>query len=166
MEILVDLGIIDRSQNSKSSKFAWIVTDVTRRAADEWKGLAAFKETATAYVNQRFFTSMARVFGRTCVTVTDPNRILLAFAESFSQIGREFGFTPAGTIALLACLQAWEKDLTIELPDMLRVVIESAKTDSGRHLHFSGGSRFDDEFLIKVDPELKEKLSKSEFERR
>jgi hypothetical protein len=160
MEILVDLGIIDRNQDSKPSEFPWIVTDVTRRAAEEWKGLANFAESAGSYLEQRFFTSVSTIFGGDKLIVTNQEQILLAFAESFARIGREFGFTPARTVALEACLLAWEKGIVIELTSMLAVVKESARTDSGRYLHFSGGSRFDDEFLIRVDPELKAELTK------
>ena len=161
MEILVDLGIVDRNQNPKASEFPWIVTDTTRRAAEEWKGLADFTETSSTYLEQRFFASMARIFGRHCVTVKTSHEILLAFAELFAQIGREFGFTPARTIALFACIRAWERNQIIELPEMLAVVTEAAKTNFGSYLNFSGGSRFDNEFLIRVDPGLRQELAKT-----
>jgi hypothetical protein len=160
MEILVDLGIVDRKQNSKASEFPWIVTDITRRAAEEWEGLTNFTETSTNYLERRFFASMAKIFGRDCTTIKSSHEILLAFADSFAQVGREFGFTPARTIALFACIRASEKNQIIELPEMLSVVTEAAKTNFGNYLHFSGGSRFDNEFLIRVDPGLRQELAK------
>jgi hypothetical protein len=159
MEILVDLGIVDRFKHSKASEFPWIVTDITRRAAQEWKGLAEFTETTSAYLEQRFFASMARIFDRDSVTPDDHHEILFAFADSFAQIGREFGFTPARTVALFACIRAWERNQIIELPAMLAIVTGSAKTNFGNYLHFSGGSRFDNEFLIRVDPKLRQELA-------
>jgi hypothetical protein len=78
---------------------------------------------------------------------------MLWFAQAFKEIGREFGFTPGRTLALKACLMAWERGYTMEVGDVFDAVYRAAKQPIHEYLHFSGGSRFDREFLIRVDDE-------------
>jgi hypothetical protein len=78
---------------------------------------------------------------------------MLWFARAFKDIGREFGFTPGRTLALKACLMAWEHGCTMEVGDVFDAVYRAAREPIHEFLHFSGGSRFDREFLIRVDDE-------------
>ena len=85
---------------------------------------------------------------------------MLWFGRAFEDIGREFGFTPGRTLALKACLLAWENKRTMEVGDVFDAVYRFARQGSplDQYLHFSGGSRFDREFLIRIDPGLVEHL--------
>jgi hypothetical protein len=76
---------------------------------------------------------------------------LLWFARAFCSVGRDFGFTPGRTLALLSCLLAWEAGVRLEISDLFDAVYEAARSPWTRYLHFSGGSRFDREFLIRMD---------------
>ncbi len=85
------------------------------------------------------------------------------FAKAFELTGREIGFTPGRTVSFTACLLALEDGRLAEIEGMFDAVREGAKTKLGEHLIFSGGSRFDREFLIRVKPEampvLQERLN-------
>ena len=61
---------------------------------------------------------------------------------------------PGRTVALAACLLALEDGRVCEIEKMFSFVFDSAGTPLGQHFVFSGGSRFDGEFLIRVKPEL------------
>jgi hypothetical protein len=101
---------------------------------------------------------MARVISPTHRSATDDEERLLWFARAYRHIGREFGFTPGRTLALMGCLMAWEAGVVLEVADVFDAVYRATGTRWERFLHFSGGSRFDREFLIRMDndalPEL------------
>jgi hypothetical protein len=158
MEMLVDTGIIDRAQHGKSNEFQWVSTEVTRRAASEWQRLLTLNEDPMRYLDHDFFGSMNKIYGHDKRGVSSEREALRYFVKAFSMAGREFGFTPARTIAITACLLAWRQDAILELSTVMEVVQNAAKTEFGQFLHFSGGSRFDDEFLIRVDPKLESVL--------
>jgi hypothetical protein len=162
MEILVDLGMLDRRSTSTGGRqeFVWQVNDTTRRLARELaqftsspQGLASHLER---YLDRAFFGSMAAVSSVTTRRVESHPERMLWVARAFERIGREFGFTPGRTLALKACLMAWENGQTLEVGDAFDAVYEAARKGSPvlQYLHFSGGSRFDREFLIRIDPEL------------
>jgi hypothetical protein len=48
---------------------------------------------------------------------------------------------------------AWEAGYTMEVGDVFDAVYRAARQPIQEYLHFSGGSRFDREFLIRVDDE-------------
>jgi hypothetical protein len=154
MEMLVDAGIIDRAQQAKSNEFQWVPTEVTRRAAEEWQRLIRLNEEPSVYLDRDFFGSMNKIYGHDKVGVPSEREALRYFVKAFSLAGREFGFTPARTLAITACILAWRQDVILELSTVMEAVQNAAKTEFGQFLHFSGGSRFDDEFLIRVDPKL------------
>jgi hypothetical protein len=152
MEILVDVGLVGRkSASKKSSDFAWIVTDETRRLADEWRRLATVPNAIPTYLEEQFFASMGRVFEVPLTTTQTLEERLLWFVRAFAHVGRDFGFTPGRTVALVACLLAWEAGTALEIRQVFDAVYEAARSRWSGHLHFSGGSRFDREFLIRVD---------------
>ena len=51
-------------------------------------------------------------------------------------------------------MDEWINGRRWETNEILRIVKEAAHTPLGKYLHFSGGSRFDDEFRIRVDPSI------------
>jgi hypothetical protein len=162
LEILVDLGLVGRKDTERKQRtdFMWIVTETTERLATEWKPLAAAQNQIPDYLDRQFFVSMARVFGRQAKKPTSVEEKLLWFAKAFRNIGREFGFTPGRTCALLACLMAWEAGALLEVSEMFDAVYEAGRGEWSKYLHFSGGSRFDREFLIRIDQGAAEELEK------
>ena len=157
LELLVDLDLLRRQ--ARQSGIVWTPTDITRRCAKTWQPLASGGELLSSYLDSRFFGSMAAVYGRPATLINAPHAVLKYFARAFSMVGREFGFTPGRTVATVACILAWSDNSVLELETVFNVVYEAARSDLGRFLHFSGGSRFDREFLIKVSPELLKQVS-------
>lgn len=159
LEILVDLGLVGRKDTPGKSRtdFMWTAMDSTERLASEWADLQDIIE----YLDNRFFGSMARVYGRQFRTVTSVEEKMLWFTKAFLRIGRDFGFTPGRSCALLACLIAWESGAVMEISGVFDAVYEAGRSQWSKYLHFSGGSRFDREFLIRVDPEALGELEKA-----
>jgi hypothetical protein len=162
LEILVDLGFLSRKQprDGKRSDFMWEVTQSTRALSGELREFTSRESCGRLgdYLDKRYFASIARALGRSMSPVTGSTEHLLWFAKAFQDIGREFGFTPGRTLALRACLMAWENGRTMEIWDVFKVVYEAAGTTVDKYLHFSGGSRFDREFLIRIDEGLVDEL--------
>ncbi len=160
LEILVDLGVLERrgTPGGKRSEFVWEVSDRTRQLASELSVLATADKILSGeienYLDRRFFTSMDRVFGTNYRPVASEVGRLSWFAKAFLDIGREFGFTPGRTLALKACFMAWEAGQIMEVGDVFDTVYRAARSRFEKYLHFSGGSRFDREFLIRIDEEL------------
>jgi len=162
LEILVDLGLLARDNaqaDGKHFRFAWNVNDNTRRLAGQWSALAVSDPPIQKYLKSEFFTSMASVFGKTCTRCESYEEILLRFCKAFNFAGREFGFTPGTILAELACLLAYEEDRLMEIESVVDVVLDAARGPWAEYLHFSGGSRFDQEFLIRIDATLEVKLT-------
>lgn len=158
LEFLVDVGLVGRKGLSRSD-FPWFVLPETERLAEEWRNLET-RADVDEYLDGRFFGSLARVFDVTYGAVTDREEVLLWFARAVGWVGRNIGFTPGHAGALLACLLAWESGAVLEVKDVYAAVYEAASTDWARYLHFSGGSRLDREFLIRIDAELVTELEK------
>ncbi len=160
MEILVDLGLVARKSESpgKRTEFMWRVTDTTRRLAEEWTPLRVAANAIPVYLERAFFGSMSRVYALRTRRVHTADERLLWFARAYQLVGREFGFSPGRTLALLACLLAWEAGLTMEIAELFDAVYAAAHGPWSTYLHFSGGSRFDREFLIRIDRELVREL--------
>ncbi len=165
LEILVDLGLLERRGTpggGKRSEFVWEVSDRTRTVANELSALATVDKILSGelenFLDRRFFSSMGRVFGTNYHPVATEIDRLSWFAKAFADIGREFGFTPGRTLALKACFMAWEAGQIMEVGDVFDTVYRAARSRFEKYLHFSGGSRFDREFLIRIDDELLARL--------
>jgi hypothetical protein len=161
LEFLVDMGLIAKKGRgaTKGKEFSWRVTPTTVRLAQHWHCLTSSasgrlkSNPIPEYLEKEFFGSMAVVFDRKQTRVRTLEERLLWFARAFTEIGRDFGFTPGRSLSLLGCLLAWENDMTIEIEEMFDAAYSAAKTEWARFLHYSGGSRFDREFLIRIDKE-------------
>ncbi len=163
LEMLVDLGLVGRrtDQAGKRSDFMWTVTDTTRALASEWNPLRGPTNAIPEYLDRTFFGSMSRVFSPSHRSAASDEERLLWFARAYGHIGREFGFTPGRTLALLGCLMAWEAGVVLEVADVFDAVYRAAETRWERFLHFSGGSRFDREFLIRIDDDALPELERA-----
>ena len=150
LELLVDLGLLGKAGTSVKA-FTWQVTDVTRTLAGQWEPLIKGANNIPQYLDRDFFRSMSTVYGAGHRPANSLEEKLLWFSRALNLIGREFGFTPGRTVALLACLLAWEGEVIIEIEDLFDVVYSIAHSEWSRFFKFSGGSRFDREFLIRMD---------------
>jgi len=161
MEILVDLGLLGRRRRPAEGRaeFVWEPTERTRLLSRILAPLAGQQNRTRTFLDEQLFAAWTALHGSTCRLIDTDQERLFWFARAFEQIGREFGFTPARTLAMKACILAWESGAVMEIGNVLKTVYEAAKTDWGRYLRFSGGSRFDSEFLIRIDeamlPELR-----------
>lgn len=158
LEFLLDVGLVGR-KGSPRSDFPWSVLPETARLAGEWRHLGT-RADVDQYLDERFFGSLARVLEVAHRAITDREETLLWFARAVRWVGRDIGFTPGHAGALLACLLAWESGAILEVKDVYAAVYEAAGTDWARYLHFSGGSRLDREFLVRIDSELVTELEK------
>ena len=114
-------------------------------------GLATFLE-------RKYFTSAFPDSTRMEFSREASNRILLWFVRAYLTIRRPLGFTPGRPVSLLACCLAARDGVAIEVGDTYDCVYEAANSQWAEFLHFSGGSRFDREFLIRIEPSLQSLL--------
>jgi hypothetical protein len=154
LEHYVDIGLLGRRRDAHASETVYEPVPETRRAIEAWAPLLDDPKTIRRFLDGGFFQTAAFIFdvgqARSC-TQWDS---LLYFAKAFELVSREIGFTPGRTVAIAACLLALEDARVVELDAMFEAVYAGAKTDLGDYLIFSGGSRFDREFLIRVKPEI------------
>lgn len=166
LEILVDLGLLGR-RTGAASKFMWEPTAETEALATV---LEQFTRTAKnvadalkQFLDRSYFAAMATVMKPQSTAISDDRERILWFARAFREIGREFGFTPGRTLAMKACLMAWMEGRTMEIGDVFDAIYRAAAESSplSAYMHFSGGSRFDREFLIRIDDGLVQEVEAS-----
>jgi len=168
LEHYVDVGLLSRRDSSHSADTVYQPSTATDRAVEAWSSLLENPKTIRRFLDAQFFSSTARLFGRGGAPVCSDLESLVYFAKAFVLVGRAMGFTPGRTVAFAACLLALEDGKCAEIDTMFDAVYAGAKTDLGEHLIFSGGSRFDREFMIRVRPELvpvlRERLARPGFQ--
>jgi hypothetical protein len=101
-----------------------------------------------------FFRWASSIFERSHRRCDDDRQRLMFFARGFEYLQREIGFTPGRTIALAGCLLAWEQGWIVEVAEMFDLLRRMAAGPWRPYLEYSGGSRLDQEFLIKIKPGL------------
>ncbi len=163
LELLVDLDLVNRntSTSTRFGAFPWSVTPQTRRVEEAWTSLGADHESISKYLDKQFFGSMAYVYDVKATAISDNRLVLHWFATAFERVGREQGFTPGRSVALLACLLAFEAGRLLEVEQVFNTVYDSARSEWDPFLKFSGGSRFDREFMIMVDNKIIAALDES-----
>jgi hypothetical protein len=155
LEIMVDLGYLDRTTaGMRKGEFVWNVSASTKALHRELQTRPNPSLNRDAFMDTAFFGAAARSHALPNKPIKKHEEILLYFTKALMRVKRDFGFTPGRTAALLACLIAWEEHRILEITQVFDAVYNAAKTDLGKHFHFSGGSRFDREFLIRVDDAL------------
>ena len=105
-------------------------------------------------LDRHFFRWTSAIYERHGRPCTDDRQRLLYFARGFEFLQREIGFTPGRTIALAGCLLAWEDGWIVEIDEMFDLLQRMAAGPWRPYLEYSGGSRLDQEFLIKIKPGL------------
>jgi hypothetical protein len=154
LEHYVDIGLLGRRHSSHTADTVYEPSAETHRAVDAWRPVLEDPKTIRRFLDGQFFGCTARIFGLTNAPVCSYLESLIYFAKAFELVGRAIGFTPGRTVAFAACLLALEDGRSAEIDAMFDAVYAGAKTDLGEHFIFSGGSRFDREFLIRVRPEI------------
>ena len=161
----VDIGLLGRRREAHASDTVYEPVPETHRAVTAWSKMLEDPRAIRWFLDNQFFKTTAHVFGVEKAHQCTQWESLLYFARAFELVGREIGFTPGRTVAFAACLLALEDGRLSEIDTMFEAVYAGAKTDLGDHLIFSGGSRFDREFLVRVKPEimpvLRERIARS-----
>src|SRR5262249_47815781 len=132
----------------------YIATEAGRRAADVLEPLRHKIEDQQELIDRRFFQWCADIYQLGAKPCDVDLRRLYYFARGFPFLEREIGFTPGRTVAVAGCLLALEDGWIVEVSEMFAVLRQMAAGPWRRFLEYSGGSRLDQEFLIKVNPEL------------
>jgi hypothetical protein len=161
MELLLDLGLIDRTEASRDrdtkKEFVWVLNEAGVRMARNLEGISFAPGKAAATFDQSFFALCSDAYGyKMSGSATTDRETLFWFAQAFKLVGREYGFTPGRTLAITASLLAIEHGRLLELGTVADCVYRAAKNEFSKFLKFSGGSRFDREFLMRVQPGLEE----------
>jgi hypothetical protein len=105
-------------------------------------------------LDRTFFRWASLIFERSHTRCDDDRQRLYFFARGFEYLQREIGFTPGRTVALAGCLLAWEEGWIVEIAEMFDLLRRMAGGPWRPYLEYSGGSRLDQEFLIKIRPGL------------
>jgi hypothetical protein len=156
MELLLDLGLVRRTGDSPR-QFVWSLTEEGFRMADLLRKLSRNPSGMVDFLDRGFFSTCVSAYGVSVTgTISSDAERFLWFARAFSLIGREYGFTPGRTVSVTACLLALETGRLLEVNAMAECVYRAPNSDFAPFLRFSGGSRFDREFLIRVQPGLEQ----------
>jgi hypothetical protein len=159
---LFELQILDRHVGESEGRriIPSVANDACRRAARLLAPLRERPDEQQDLIDRHFFAWAAAIFDRVAEPCRDDTRRLLYFARGFKHLQREIGFTPGRTIALAGCLLALEEGWIIEVAEMFDLMRRMAAGPWRPYLEYSGGSRLDQEFLIKIKPSLIPKLEK------
>lgn len=157
LEMLVDLGFLGR--RATTSKFMWDPSTATGALA---RVLSPFtvstknvSEVLSTFLDRHYFQAASAILSPGLRRIVDDRERMRWLGLAFEEIGREFGFTPGRTLALKACLLAWQGGSLMEVGEVFDSVYRMAgDPEVAQFLHFSGGSRFDREFLIRIDEGL------------
>jgi hypothetical protein len=153
---LFELQLLDRVEADASGNrtVPYVANDACRRAAGVLSPLRDRPDEQQDLIDRQFFSWSATIFGRTAQPCVDDTLRLLYFARGYEHLQREIGFTPGRTIALAGCLLALEEGWIIEVAEMFDLMRRMAAGPWRPYLEYSGGSRLDQEFLIKIKPSL------------
>ncbi len=154
LEHYVDIGLLRRREFGHTADTVYEPSPETHRAVEAWKPILEDPKTIRRFLDTHFFGSTAGIFGPPNARRCNHLESLIYFAKAFELVGRGIGFTPGRTVAFAACLLALEDARIAEIDSMFDAVYASAKSDLREYFIFSGGSRFDREFMIRVRPEI------------
>jgi hypothetical protein len=109
-------------------------------------------------LDRHFFSWAAQIYEMPARSCDGDLRRLLYFARGYPYLEREIGFTPGRTVALAGCLLALEEGWLVEVAEMFSLLQRAAAGPWRPYLEYSGGSRLDQEFLIKIRATLLPRL--------
>ena len=153
---LLELQLLDRVEADETGNrtVPYVANDACRRAASVLMPLCERPDEQQDLIDRQFFSWSAIIYDRTARPCADDTLRLLYFARGYEHLQREIGFTPGRTIALAGCLLALEEGWIIEVAEMFDLMRRMAAGPWRPYLEYSGGSRLDQEFLIKIKPSL------------
>lgn len=155
MEFAVDLGLVDRcTVGRRTSEPVYRPTDTTRRFVETFARFKSDPTTAQNELDSTFFNGMANTYGLPAEPILTDDELLLWFCRGYKLVKRPAGFTPGRSAAFAGALLALEHRKVVELKTLFAAVYRAPKGPWAGRLGFSGGSRFDTEFLIRVDDRL------------
>ena len=156
VEFLVDLGLL---QSEPSTANLHAPTDAGLRAAKLWQSMLDEPRRVQQILDHHFFGVFAAIHGLSLEPVNDSESRLFALANAFrAPVVRPVGHTPARSIALLACLDFLSRGRLVEISDLLETLRSESHGRWAALISFSGGSRLDGEFLIRLDKRLVSEL--------
>jgi hypothetical protein len=149
---LFELQLLDRVVGDVDGRriVPYLANDACRRADQILSPLRERPDEHQNLLDLYFFRWAAEIFSRTAHPCDGDTRRLLYFARGYHYLQREIGFTPGRTIALAGCLLALEEGWVIEVAEMFDLLRRMAAGPWRPYLEYSGGSRLDQEFLIKI----------------
>ena len=152
LEFFTDLGLLAPKPKAEHHHSP---TDAGRRAAHAWLPMLDDPRETQAILDSRFFAMHAAAHNLVLEPVENPAQRLLLLADAFRRpVARPIGHTPARSVALSACLMALERGSMVEISDLLQTLREAAHGPYAPYLSYSGGSRLDGEFLIRIHADL------------
>lgn len=158
---LLELGMVERDERDETGqRVPYIPTEACSRAARVLAPLRKDAEQQQELIDTSFFQWASNIYGLPAASCDSDLRRLYYFSKGFPYLEREIGFTPGRTVAIAGCLLALEEGWVIEVAEMFDVLRKMAAGPWRPYLEYSGGSRLDQEFLIKVKPELIPALEK------
>ena len=152
---LFELQLLNRIDTDPDGRrVPYIANDACQRAANLLQPLRDSPDQQQDLIDRQFFQWSAAIFNQPAKLCSKDERRLLYFARGYEHLQREIGFTPGRTIALAGCLLALEGGWIIEVAEMFDLMRRMAAGPWRPYLEYSGGSRLDQEFLIKIKPSL------------
>ncbi len=153
---LLELGLLERIEGGEKGHRIgpYVPTPACKIAADSLMPLRENPLEQQDIIDNNFFSWTAKIYGLPSQVCRSDLRKLYYFARGFPLLEREIGFTPGRTIAIAGCLLALEDGWIIEVSEMFDVLRRMAAGPWRSYLEYSGGSRLDQEFLIRVKPGL------------
>jgi hypothetical protein len=159
MEFAVDLDVIQRAGVGRRTREpVYRPTENTRRFVEAFGRFRTDPTAAQNDLDDTFFRGMAATYGIPAHPVESDDERLLWFCRGYKLIKRPAGFTPGRSAAFAGALLALEQSRLVDLSEMFSAVYRAAHGPWSQRLGFSGGSRFDREFLIRVDERLEDEL--------
>jgi hypothetical protein len=158
---LLELGLLSRDEPDADRRTSpYFATEAGLRAAQTLMPLLSTPDQQQELLDKGFFGWAAQIYKPSAAASDSDVRRLYYFARGFPYLEREIGFTPGRTVALAGCLLALEEGWIVEVADMFKTLRDMAAGPWRPYLEYSGGSRLDQEFLIKVKPGLIPALKK------
>ncbi len=164
LEMLVDLGLVTRrtgGAKERLGRFHWGLPDCAVALAASWHELAAQPQRIDEFLERDFIRTAAPALGIPVRAPSGDAEALMWFAKAYTEVRREIGFTPGRTVAQLGSLLAAEAGVRLEVKDLFDLAYRLPSGPYAARVSFSGGSRFDTEFMIKIDPALVPELEQT-----
>ena len=156
LEHLIDVGLLARSVPSSDDPPFQAVA-ATTRAATAFEELREDPRRIQGLLDTKFFGTWAEIHGPAAKPSAD-RTVLLQFAKAYELVKRSMGFTPGRTVALAASFLALREGVVLEVDPTMELVLNAARGPLNKYFQFSGGTRLDREFMIRVRPELRDEL--------